>query len=66
MIITEGKEGARFFDGEKEWLVPGISVPVVDTTGAGDTFNAAFAVQIAGENPFMKPLNSPTMPPHCL
>ena len=48
LIITEGKEGARFFDGEKEWLVPGISVPVVDTTGAGDTFNAAFAVQIAG------------------
>lgn len=47
LIITEGKKGARFFNGEKEMVIPGVTVPVVDTTGAGDTFNAAFAAQIA-------------------
>lgn len=47
LIITEGKKGVRFFNGEKEMVIPGVTVPVVDTTGAGDTFNAAFAVAIA-------------------
>ncbi|MGA8941581.1 MAG: ribokinase [Thermoactinomyces sp.] len=47
LIITEGKKGVRFFNGEKEMAIPGVTVPVVDTTGAGDTFNAAFAVAIA-------------------
>ncbi|MBA4601309.1 ribokinase [Thermoactinomyces mirandus] len=47
LIITEGKKGVRFFNGEKEMVIPGVTMPVVDTTGAGDTFNAAFAVAIA-------------------
>ncbi|HZG73450.1 MAG TPA: ribokinase [Chondromyces sp.] len=47
LFITEGKQGVRYFDGEKEVLVPSFTVTAVDTTGAGDTFNAAFAVAIA-------------------
>ncbi len=47
VFITEGKNGARYFDGDKEITVPSYRVEVIDTTGAGDTFNAALAVALA-------------------
>ncbi|MCL6617979.1 MAG: ribokinase, partial [Anoxybacillus ayderensis] len=38
-IVTEGKRGVSF-QRNGEWIrIPGFHVPVVDTTGAGDTFN---------------------------
>ena len=40
LFITEGKQGVRYFNGEKEVLVPSYQVETIDTTGAGDTFNA--------------------------
>ncbi|MCH5584298.1 ribokinase [Shimazuella sp. AN120528] len=44
LIVTEGEKGVRFYDGEQLIHVPARNVEVVDTTGAGDTFNAAFAI----------------------
>lgn len=51
LFITEGSNGVRYFDGAKEVLVPSYQVEAVDTTGAGDTFNAAFAVALAEGKP---------------
>lgn len=47
LIVTQGKNGALYHDGIQQTLVSGFKVSAVDTTGAGDTFNAAFAVAIA-------------------
>ncbi|WP_033829704.1 ribokinase [Bacillus andreraoultii] len=47
LIITEGSNGVRFHNGKTEEVIPAYQVEPVDTTGAGDTFNAAFAVAVA-------------------
>jgi len=54
LFITEGSKGVRYFDGEQEILVPTYKVEAVDTTGAGDTFNAAFAVALAEGKPLQE------------
>lgn len=46
LIVTLGDNGARYFDGEKHVHVKGFKTTAVDTTGAGDTFNGAFAYAI--------------------
>lgn len=51
MIITKGKHGSAFFASSGEMItIPAYPVPVKDTTGAGDTFNAALAVELASGN----------------
>ncbi|HBY90413.1 MAG TPA: ribokinase [Aerococcaceae bacterium] len=48
IIVTLGAEGAVFFDGKSRQWIPAVDVPdVVDTTGAGDTFNGALAFGVA-------------------
>jgi ribokinase len=46
LIITKGSEGVSFSDGDKVINVPSNKVEVVDTTGAGDTFNGSFAYSL--------------------
>lgn len=50
LIVTEGKDGIVYFDGQELQRVPSFSVTAVDTTGAGDTFNGAFAYAISKNN----------------
>jgi len=42
VVVKIGEKGAYLFDGNKEIEMPAIKVNVVDTTGAGDAFNAGF------------------------
>lgn len=49
LVITQGSRGVTACTASGEVLrVPARPAKVVDTTGAGDTLNGAFAVQIAG------------------
>jgi ribokinase len=52
-LITLGEKGALLYGADGDHLVPAMRVPkVVDTTGAGDAFNAGFAVALAeGRSP---------------
>lgn len=41
-VITDGERGAWYFDRSQQFHQPAYRVPVVDTTGAGDTFHGAY------------------------
>jgi ribokinase len=45
-LITLGANGALLHNAKQSTHVPGFKVTVVETTGAGDAFNGAFAVAI--------------------
>lgn len=47
LVITLGDEGALLRTPDGVERLPAARVPVVDSTGAGDTFSAAYAVEIA-------------------
>jgi ribokinase len=47
VVVTLGAGGAVAVDGEREVIAPGRTVPVVDTTGAGDCFVGALAARLA-------------------
>lgn len=44
LIVTKGANGVDFFDGDEVVNIPAYKVDVVDTTGAGDSFNGALSV----------------------
>ncbi|UTE75199.1 ribokinase [Rossellomorea marisflavi] len=56
LFITEGSAGVRYYDGAEEKLVSSFKVEAVDTTGAGDTFNAALGVAVAEGKPLEESL----------
>jgi len=46
-VITLGSRGVYISDGAKELTIPALEVNVLDSTGAGDAFNGAFAAKLA-------------------
>nr|WP_261305424.1 ribokinase [Paenibacillus andongensis] len=50
VITTLGGDGSAFLEKGKLHKVPGYKVSVVDTTGAGDSFNAGLAFSLAKQN----------------
>ena len=47
LIVTMGEKGALILTQDGQETMPGVPVEVVDTTGAGDAFNAGLAVALA-------------------
>lgn len=54
VIVTLGEKGSAFINSETEALYEAMKVKAVDTTAAGDTFNAAIAVKLAEGEPIDK------------
>ncbi len=51
VIVTRGEKGCSYLADGRLLTVPSPSVKVVDTTGAGDSFNAAFAYGLSEGKP---------------
>lgn len=51
VVLTQGADGALLVTDEEIVSVSAPSVPVTDTTGAGDAFNGAFAVALGEGSP---------------
>jgi ribokinase len=47
VVVTLGRRGAMVVTATIDTIVPAAAVEAVDTTGAGDAFNAGFAVALA-------------------
>ena len=56
LIVTLGEEGAAAWENGEVLRIPARPAKVVDTTGAGDTFNGAFAYALANDYPLEKAL----------
>lgn len=56
VVITLGKRGAFFYDGESEIQVPSAKVTAIDTVGAGDAFNGGLAVALSEGLPIERAL----------
>ena len=57
-----GEKGARILSDDGSTDVPCPSVEVVDTTGAGDAFNAGLAIALAQGSELVEAVRSPTAP----
>lgn len=44
VVLTDGPKGSYAFDGSKYWACGILDMPVVERTGAGDSFGAAFTI----------------------
>ena len=59
IIITMGEKGVYFANNNEEYFIDALKLKdhVVDTTGAGDAFNGAFAVALANDLKHQDALN---------
>jgi ribokinase len=53
VIVTMGARGALVVDGDQTTHVPAMACEAVDTTGAGDAFTAAMAVELGRGDPLL-------------
>jgi ribokinase len=58
VVLTMGPEGALLRRGDREWRAPAQPARVVDPTGAGDAFAAAYLVSVLAGLPPMSRLRS--------
>jgi ribokinase len=56
IIVKLGEQGCLYSDGKQEFVAPGFTVQAVDTTAAGDTFNAALGVALCESVPMEQAL----------
>lgn len=52
-VVTDGRNGAYAYDGEKVWSIPSYpnEIPPLESTGAGDSFSSSFVSALAlGKN----------------
>ncbi len=58
LILTRGSEGAYFWDTKLSRVqnIPALKIKTLDTTGAGDTFLAAFMLGLAKKKPLAEAL----------
>jgi ribokinase len=45
-VITDGPKGSYAFDGQRAWSLPVFPAPVIERTGAGDSFATAFVAAL--------------------
>jgi ribokinase len=57
VVITLGERGALWASREGLRRFPALSVPVLDTVGAGDAFNAGLATALSEKRPFEESLS---------
>lgn len=50
IVVTLGAKGAYYLDNHEEGFIPAFKVACVDSTGAGDAFNAALVRELLHKN----------------
>jgi fructokinase len=63
VVITRGSEGAQGWTASASTSVPAVAVPVVDTVGAGDSFQAALLTWLAEHDRLAAETRSPLSAP---
>jgi ribokinase len=56
VVLKLGEQGCFYANGDRQLLVPAFAVKAVDTTAAGDVFNAALAVALTEGSPIEQSL----------